>query len=172
MKVTLKNGGKITALFLPGDREDMEKAIKTLGSRHGSIITRCEVKLNRSKLLFKPLSDENSIERMDELNYLAGLLFDLEWEEDKEKLEAVLETEHGGYYRGDALSVGELIHIVQNLGCYELNPHVYNVEELGYDFLFESGACAIEGRNSLLLNCADIGEKIAAMEEGGMPYTG
>jgi antirestriction protein len=73
-------------------------------------------------------------ESIDELNYLASLLSDLEdWELEKFEAAAVY-GDHSG-------SVKDLINLAQNLDCYELYPNVsdnddlgrYLIDELGYE---------------------------------------
>jgi antirestriction protein len=64
-------------------------------------------------------------ESIDELNYLAALLDELD-EDDMKVFEAAVEYgEHAG-------SVENLINLAQNLECYRLSPDVTNEEELGY----------------------------------------
>ena len=63
-------------------------------------------------------------ESIDELNYLASLLSEMD-ENDLEKFEAVLDTgEHSG-------SVKELINLTQNLDCFEFYSGITSEEELG-----------------------------------------
>ena len=63
-------------------------------------------------------------ESIDELNYLASLLSEMD-ESDLEKFEAVLDTgEHSG-------SVKELINLTQNLDCFEFYSGITSEEELG-----------------------------------------
>ena len=63
-------------------------------------------------------------ESIDELNYLASLLSEMDQSE-LEKFEAVLET---GEYSG---SVKELINLTQNLDCFEFYSGITSEEELG-----------------------------------------
>jgi len=66
-------------------------------------------------------------ESIDELNYLAALLSDMnEW--DREKFSAALEY---GEYTG---SVKDLINLSQNLDCYEFDPDISSDEDLGYAY--------------------------------------
>lgn len=75
-------------------------------------------------------------ESVDELNYLASLLDDMD-EGNIEKFEAVIA--YGEHTNGAA----ELINLVQNLDCYEHYPEVTTEEELGYYLIDELGALEI-----------------------------
>jgi antirestriction protein len=71
-------------------------------------------------------------ESLDELNYLASLLSDLdEWE--REKFEAAVQC---GDYTG---SVKDLINLTQNPDCYEFFPGVENEDDLGRYLIEELG---------------------------------
>lgn len=73
-------------------------------------------------------------ESLDELNYLAALVEELD---DPSKFEAALEYgEHSG-------SVQEMINLTQNLDCYELYAGVDSEEALGYYFDDELNAIDI-----------------------------
>ena len=75
-------------------------------------------------------------ESIDELNYLASLLSEMD-ENDLEKFEAVLDTgEHSG-------SVKELINLTQNLDCLELYSGITSEEELGRMYIQEFDAIPI-----------------------------
>jgi len=63
-------------------------------------------------------------ESIDELNYLATLLDDMD-ESDIERFTAAIEY---GEYTG---SVGDLINLTQNLDCYDFFPSVQNEQDLG-----------------------------------------
>ena len=72
-------------------------------------------------------------ECIDELNYLASMLSELEgWELDKFEA-AVALGEHVGCLQ-------ELINLAQNLDCYELYPGVNDTEDLGH-WLIEEIEC-------------------------------
>jgi len=74
-------------------------------------------------------------ESIDELNYLAVLLEDLDsWE--LEKFTAALED---GEYTS---SLGDLINLTQNTDYYDYYPDVHNVEDLGYYMVDE--LCMLE----------------------------
>jgi antirestriction protein len=72
-------------------------------------------------------------ESVDELNYLAELVSEMD-ESEVEKLEAAIEH---GEYNG---SVKDLINLTQNLDCYEFYPDINNEEDLGYLFIDEYNA--------------------------------
>ena len=63
-------------------------------------------------------------ESIDELNYLAALLSEMD-QSDIEKFEAVIDA---GEYTG---SVKDLINLTQNLDCFEFYPDIENEEDLG-----------------------------------------
>ena len=75
-------------------------------------------------------------ESIDELNYLAVLLSEMD-QSDLEKFEAVLDTgEHSG-------SVKELINLTQNLDCFEFYSGITSEEELGRMYIQEFDAIPI-----------------------------
>ena len=72
-------------------------------------------------------------ENLDELNYLAVLLSEMD-QGDLEKFEAVIDAgEHTG-------SVKDLINLTQNLDCYEFYPDIHSEEDLGRMYLLEFDA--------------------------------
>lgn len=75
-------------------------------------------------------------ESIDELNYLASLLSEMDQSE-LEKFEAVLET---GEYSG---SVKDLINLTQNLDCFEFYSGITSEEELGRMYIQELDAIPI-----------------------------
>lgn len=75
-------------------------------------------------------------ESVDELNYLATLLSELdEW--DIEKFKAALEY---GDYTG---SVKDLINLTQNLDCYDFIPDIEDEKDLGYYYIEELGTLEV-----------------------------
>ena len=66
-------------------------------------------------------------ESIDELNYLAALLSEMD-QSDIEKFEAVIDA---GEYTG---SVKDLINLTQNLDCFEFYPDIEGEEDLGRYF--------------------------------------
>ncbi len=73
---------------------------------------------------------------LDELNYLAALLDDLD-EGDREKFEATLSY---GDYTG---SLKDLINLAQNLDCYEYYPGICDEDDLGRYMIDEMGSLEI-----------------------------
>ena len=75
-------------------------------------------------------------ESIDELNYLAHLLSELDTSE-LEKFEAVIDS---GEYTG---SVKDLINLTQNLDCFEFYSDVHSDEELGRMYVLEFGGVEV-----------------------------
>lgn len=75
-------------------------------------------------------------ENLDELNYLAALLSEMD-QSDIEKFEAVMDS---GEYTG---SVKDLINLTQNLDCFEFYPEVRDDEELGRMYIQDFEALQI-----------------------------
>lgn len=78
----------------------------------------------------------NRFDSVDELNYLAALLEELEDSGGLDKFEAALAL---GEYTG---STKDLINLAQNLDCYDLYPGVTDEEKLGYYMVDEM--CALK----------------------------
>ena len=75
-------------------------------------------------------------ENLDELNYLACLLSELD-QSDLEKFEAVIDSgEHTS-------SVADLINLTQNLDCFEFYSNVHSDEELGRMNVLEFGGVEV-----------------------------
>ena len=115
-------------LTLPADKEDVQALLARIGVDgvlyEEIIITefQSEVSGLASRL--------NEYDDVDELNYLAALLDEMDGG-DIEKLEAAIAYgEHTG-------SVGDIINLTQNLDCYEFYPGVTTEEELGYYLIDE-----------------------------------
>lgn len=95
-------------------------------------------------------------ESLDELNYLAALVAELD---DPAKFEAALEYgDHSG-------SVQEIINLTQNLDCYELYAGVDSEEALGYYFADELNAIDIPNHIAQYFDYEAYGRDIAI--EGG-----
>lgn len=95
-------------------------------------------------------------ESLDELNYLASLVEELD---DLEKFEAALEYgDHSG-------SVQEIINLTQNLDCYELYAGIDTEEALGYYFADELNAIDIPDHISQYFDYEAYGRNLAL--EGG-----
>ena len=75
-------------------------------------------------------------ESIDELNYLAALLSEMD-QSDIEKFEAVIDA---GEYTG---SVKHLINLTQNLDCFEFYSGVRSDEELGRMYVLEFGGVEV-----------------------------
>ena len=75
-------------------------------------------------------------ESIDELNYLANMLDELD-DRDLAKFEAALDY---GEYVSD---VEQLINLAQNLDCYDIYPDVMNEEDLGVYYAGEIGTLSI-----------------------------
>lgn len=75
-------------------------------------------------------------ESIDELNYLAALLSEMD-QSDIEKFEAVIDA---GEYTG---SVKDLINLTQNLDCFEFYSGVRSDEELGRMYVLEFGGVQV-----------------------------
>lgn len=110
--------------------------------------------------LCEKLSEYESI---DELNYLASLIDELD-PEDSNKLEDVIEF--GDY----TSSVQDLINLVQNLDCYELYAGVNDEEELGYYLIDECGAPEVPDHLKYYIDYEAYGRDVS-MENGGV-FTG
>ena len=75
-------------------------------------------------------------ESLDELNYLAHLLAEME-PGDLEKLEAIMDA---GEYTG---SVKDLINLTQNLDCYEFYSDIHDHEALGRMYILDFEAMKV-----------------------------
>ena len=131
----LTNLGKYVAgdfcgerLTLPADKEDVQALLARIGV-DGVLYEEIIITEYQSEVtgLAKRLDEYADV---DELNYLASLLDEMDGGE-IEKLEAALAYgEHTG-------SVGDIINLTQNLDCYEFYPGVTTEEELGYYLIDE-----------------------------------
>ena len=99
-------------------------------------------------------------ESLDELNYLAMLLSELNsWE--LETFKAALEN---GDYTGN---VKDLINLCQNLDCYCLYPDIQNVEDLGHYYAFELGTMEVPEHLENYIDYEAYGRDIA-IDTGGV----
>lgn len=119
-------------LKLPATTEEMQALLKRIhvdGVRYEEVfITDCETDISG---LHDCLGENESI---DELNYLAALLDDLEkWQ--VEKFAAAVDF-------GEYNSVPALINLTQNLDCFEFYSDVNNEEDLGRFYIEEM--CTLE----------------------------
>jgi len=120
-------------LKLPATTEDVQALLKRIhvdGVRYEEIfITDYETDISG---LYDCLGEYESI---DELNYLASLVDDMD-EGKQAKFEAALSY---GEYPG---SVKDLINLAQNLDCYEYYPDIHDEDDLGRFYIEEM--CALE----------------------------
>jgi len=145
-------------LKLPATKEDVQALLTRIGIDgvlyEEVFITDYETEVSGLRALL------GEYESIDELNYLASLLSELEsWE--LAKFEAVLEV---GEYTG---SVKDLINLVQNLDCYEFLEHVVNEEDLGRYYVDEAGICDIPDNVKPYFDYEAYGRDIA-LERGGV----
>jgi len=121
-------------LKLPATTEDVQALLKRIhvdGIRYEEVfITDYETDVSG---LIDSLGEYESI---DELNYLASLLDDMDTGE-RAKLEAALSY---GDYTG---SVKDLINLAQNLDCYEYYPGISDEDDLGRYMIDEMGAMEV-----------------------------
>lgn len=141
MKAYVTNLGKYVEghldgeyLKLPASTEDVQNLLKRIGvdgKRYEEIfITDYEISIDG---LYDHLGEYESI---DELNYLAALLDDM----DKGEIEKFEATVAYGEYAG---SVKDLINLTQNLDCFEFYPGVTTEEDLGYYLIDELDALEV-----------------------------
>jgi hypothetical protein len=99
-------------------------------------------------------------ENIDELNYLASLLDDMEeWEVDTFSAA----VEYGEYTR----SVKNLINLAQNLDCYDYYPGVHNNEDLGYYYIDDLGMMDIPDHVAQYFDYEAFGRDMS-INEGGI----
>ena len=144
-------------LKLPATKDD----VKTLLSRIGVdgvlyeeiIITDYETDVGGLKQLFC------EYESIDELNYLAAQLSDLD-DRDLAKFEAALE--HADHIS----SVEFLINLAQNLDCYEYYPDIMSYEDLGYYNAEQMESLLIPENLEYYIDFESYGRDIAINEDG------
>ena len=99
-------------------------------------------------------------ESLNELNYLASMLSDMEdWE--LEKFEAALKY---GDYTG---SVKDLINLAQNLDCYDYIPGIEDEEDLGRHYIEEIGSLEVPEYLENYFNYDAYGRDIS-IDNGGL----
>ena len=104
-------------------------------------------------------------ESIDELNYLAALLEELD-DGELEKFSAAVEY---GEYTG---SVKDLINLAQNLDCYEFYPGVDDDEDLGYYLVDEMGMLDIPEHIQPYFDYEAYGRDISINESGTFAENG
>ncbi|MEA5142000.1 MAG: antirestriction protein ArdA [Oscillibacter sp.] len=144
-------------LKLPASTEDVQALLKRIGVdgvRYEEIfITDYETDIPG---LYDCLGEYESI---DELNYLASLLEELDTGDMERFAAAVDYGEHTG-------SVKELINLAQNLDCYDFYPGVRDEEELGRIYIEDMDTLAVPEHLRNYIDYAAYGRDIA-MEESG-----
>lgn len=96
---------------------------------------------------------------LDELNYLATLLDDMD-EGDREKFEAALSS--GEHTSG----LKELINLAQNLDCYEYYPGICDEDDLGRYMIDEMGAMEVPEYLENYIDYEAYGRDVS-LEDGG-----
>ena len=120
-------------LKLPATTEEVQSVLSNIGV-DGIIYE--EFFITDYETSLAGMQNLGEYENIDELNYLATLLSELEdWELEKFEAAAVY-----GEYSG---SVKDLINLAQNLDCYELYPGVNDNDDLGRYLIEELGFAEI-----------------------------
>lgn len=96
---------------------------------------------------------------LDELNYLAALLDDLD-EDDREKFEAALSS--GEHTSG----LKDLINLAQNLDCYDYYPGICDEDDLGRYMIDEMGALEVPEYLENYIDYEAYGRDVS-LEDGG-----
>ena len=121
-------------LKLPAEKTDVQALLARIGVDgiiyEETFITDYEISING---LYCCLGEYESV---DELNYLASLLGDMDDGEIEKFEAAVTHGERTG-------SVKDLINLAQNLDCYEYYPDVSDEESLGRYFVEEMGVLEV-----------------------------
>ena len=104
-------------------------------------------------------------ESIDELNYLANMLAELD-DRDMAKFEAALE--YGDYIS----SVEELINLAQNLDCYELSPDVMNEEDLGFYYVEQLETLSVPEHLENYIDFEAYGRDVSLNEGGVFTHNG
>lgn len=144
-------------LKLPASTEDVQMLLRRIdvdGVRYEEIfITDYETDIPG---LYDCLGEYESI---DELNYLASLLEELD-SGDMERFSAAVEYgDHTG-------SVKELINLAQNLDCYDFYPGVRDDEELGRIYIEDMDALEVPEHLQNYIDYAAYGRDVALEESG------
>jgi len=104
-------------------------------------------------------------ESIDELNYLAALLEEMDNNE-LEKFKAAVEY---GEYTG---SVKDIINLAQNLDCYDYYPGVFDNTDLGYYYIDDLGMIDIPDHVSMYFDYEAFGRDMVINEGGVFTNTG
>ncbi len=144
-------------LKLPTSTEDVQALLKRIGVdgvRYEEIfITDYETDIPG---LYDCLGEYESI---DELNYLASLLEELDSGDMERFASAVEYGDHTG-------SLEELINLAQNLDCYDFYPGVRDEEELGRIYIEDMDALEVPEHLRNYIDYAAYGRDVALEESG------
>ena len=145
-------------LKLPATKEDVKALLSRIGIDgviyEEIIITDYETSIDG---LRRCLGEYESV---DELNYLAAMLVDMD-DRDLAKFEAVLE------YGEHTSCVEDLINLAQNLDCYDYDPDIMNNEDLAYYHVEQMETLSIPEHLEHYIDFESYGRDIA-INEGGV----
>lgn len=150
-------------LKLPATTEEVQALLKRIGV-DGVLYEEIFISDYETDIpgLYDRLGEYESI---DELNYLAALLDDLD-DGDLERFGAAVELgEHTG-------SVKELINLAQNLDCYDLYPGVHDEDDLGRVYIEDMDALEVPERLKNYIDYAAYGRDVAIEESGAFTKDG
>ena len=148
-------------LKLPTTKEDVKALLSRIGVDgvlyEETFVTHYETEVEG---LHRLLGENESI---DELNYLAAMLDDLD---DREiaKFEAALE------YGSHTSDIQQLINLAQNLDCYDLDPDIMDNDDLGLHHVEQMVTISIPEHLEHYIDYESYGRDIA-INEGGV-FTG
>jgi len=150
-------------LKLPAAREDVKNLFSRIGV-DGILYEEFFITDYKTDIdgLCRLLGEYDSI---DELNYLAAMLDDLN-EIDLEKFEAALE--YGEY----TSSVEQLINLAQNLDCYDLYPDVMNNKDLAIHHIEQIETLSIPEYLEQYIDYEAYGQDISINEDGAFTNNG
>ena len=98
-------------------------------------------------------------ENLDELNYLASKLDDMDRDEYNQFLAAMEMGEHTG-------SIRDIINLTENMDCYDVYPDIEDHDDLGRYYIEELGAMQIPSYLENYIDYEAYGRDVA-LEEGG-----
>ena len=143
-------------LKLPATTEEVQALLKRIhvdGRQYEEIfITDYETDLAGMQNL-------NEYESIDELNYLANLISDMDAEE-HEKFQAA------AVYGDNSGSVKDLINLAQNLDCYDFLPDIADNDDLGRYLIEEMGFEEVPERLTNYIDYEAYGRDFAINESG------
>ncbi|MEA4848665.1 hypothetical protein SDC9_55796 [bioreactor metagenome] len=144
-------------LKLPASTEDVQALLKRIGvdgvRYEETFITDYETDISG---LYDCLGE---YENIDELNYLASLLDDMDTDDMERFAAAVDYGEHTG-------SVKELINLAQNLDCYDFYPGVRDEEELGRIYIEDMDVLEVPEHLRNYIDYEAYGRDVALEESG------